>query len=51
MCKNRISKFKVKESMAHLEQSTCGLLQAGPTWLSPLLETEFFGYCKKHTTG
>lgn len=37
--------------MAELEQSSCGSLREGPVWLSPLLQTEFFGHCKKHTTG
>lgn len=32
--------------MAHTE-----LPREGPTWLPQLLRTEFFGHCKKHTTG
>jgi hypothetical protein len=34
-----------------MEQPATALPRQGPAWLPQLLRTEFFGHCRKHTTG
>lgn len=39
------------EFVPEMEYSASSLPREGPAWLPQLLRTEFFGHCKKHTTG